>query len=234
VEKRCAVRWAQIGFTGTILFLAGCTGVNPQMINEEFEAQLRAREGAYHLKPDDVLSFEVVGNTEYTRPLVKVTQDGYIDTPLGRFFVSGKTIPEVQSLIKREQREFPTSPPPIVVQLVTQAPEVIYVGGEVDEPGVYTLIPGMSALEAVMQAGGNRATGKMTYIILIRRTADWQRVVRRVDLKVFEEDLVLLPRDIVYVPRTIIANISTFIDQYITRIIPGNMYSWYAAMGLIR
>jgi protein involved in polysaccharide export with SLBB domain len=219
---------------GTLLVLAGCVGVNPQMVNDEFEADLRSREGAYHLKPDDVVSFEVVGNTEYTRAQMKVTPDGYIDSPLGRYFVSGKTIPEVQSLIKREQREFPTSPPPIVLTLVTQAPEVVFVGGEVQNPGIVPLLPGMSALEAVMQAGGNRPSGKMRNILLIRRTADWQRVVRRVNLKILEEDLVLMPRDVVYVPRTVIADIYTALDQYVYRVMPGNMYSWYAAFGMIK
>jgi hypothetical protein len=89
----------------------------------------------------------------------------------------------------------------------------------------------MSALEAVMEVGGNRPSGKLRNVLLIRRTADWQRVVRRVNLKVLEEDLVLMPRDIVYVPRTVVADVATFIDQYINQVVPFGRYAFIAAFG---
>jgi len=212
---------------------AGCAGVNPQVVNGEFEKLLKEREGEYHLKPGDEISVRVVGNEDFSREKVLVAQDGFISTPLGRFFVSGKTLREVQELIRREQVEFPTAPPPIVVELVNQAPKIVYVGGEVKNPGVVKLLPGMSALEAVMEVGGNKPSGKLRSIILIRRTENWKRVVRRVDLKMLEEDLVLMPRDIVYVPRTVVANIATFLDQYVTRVVPFNQYALAAALGII-
>ena len=219
--------------TAVLLLASGCAGVNPQVVNGEFEKLLKEREGEYHLKPGDEISVRVVGNEDFSREKVLVAQDGFISTPLGRFFVSGKSLREVQELIRREQVEFPTAPPPIVVELVNQAPEIVYVGGEVLNPGVVKLLPGMSALEAVMEVGGNKPSGKLRSIILIRRGENWKRIVRRVDLKVLEEDLVLMPRDIVYVPRTVVANISTFIDQYITRVVPFNQYAIAAALGII-
>jgi polysaccharide export outer membrane protein len=212
---------------GLVVLGAGCAGagVNPHDVNEEFGEDLRLREAVYLVKPEDVLAVQVVGNDEFSRAAVTVSRDGYVSTPLGRFHVAGRSVAEIQALIKREQREFLTSPPPITVELVTQAPEVVWVGGEVDSPGVYTLRPSMSALEAVMEAGGNLPSGKMRNVILIRRGPEWRRIVRRVNLKVLEEDLVLMPRDVVYVPRTHIANVSTFVDQYITRVLPFNYYS---------
>ena len=56
--------------------------------------------------------------------------------------------------------------------------------------------------------------------------------MRRVDLKILEEDLVLMPRDIVFVPRTVVADIQTFVDQYITRVIPFNYWSFYSALAM--
>lgn len=203
-----------------VLVWAGCAGVSPQRVNAEFEAELNYRETAYRLKPDDVISLTVVGRTGYDGEGLRVTPDGHIDTRLGRFLVSGSTLPEAEARVAGEQREFPDAPPNVVLQLVTVAPETVWVGGEVARPGEVVLLPRMTALEAVFQAGGNRPEGKLRRVMLIRNVGDRQRSVRFVNLKRFEEDLVLLPRDIVYVPRTVVADIATFIDQYIYGLLP--------------
>ncbi len=212
-----------------IPFLAGCAGVRPQVVNEEFKKLLESYEIAYRLKPGDQLAVRVVGNEGFSAEKVEVALDGSINTPLGHFVVAGKTLPEAQALIRSQQREWPESPPPIVVELVEKAPEIVWVGGEVYKPGLVTLKPGMSALQAILEAGGPKPTGKTASVILIRDAGEGRRYVREVDLDVLEEDLILLPRDVLYVPRTAIGEVQFFVDQYINRIIPFNPYGIAAA-----
>jgi polysaccharide biosynthesis/export protein PslD len=214
------VRYAIGSIIGWCLFAAGCAGVPPHDVNAEFEKDILRREAAYRLKPQDSIAVTVVGQPGFSQTPVVVSPDGYIDTLLGRFLVKDLTIPELEEKIKKEQKEFPDSPPRIVVGIVTAAPEVIWVGGEVPRPAVVTLRPGMSAMEAVLEVGGNLPSGKMRQILLIRLGPDRTRYIRYVDLKVREQDLTLLPRDIVYVPRTVVATIAVALQQYVYNLTP--------------
>ncbi len=214
------MRYAILVVSGATLLLAGCAGVNPHSVNAEFERDIQRREAAYRLKPGDGIGVTVVGQPGFSQTPVVVSPDGYIELMLGRFLIAGMTLPEAAEMIKKDQKEFVNNPPRIVVSLVTAAPEVVWVGGEVRGASVVTLRPGMSAMEAVLEAGGNLPTGKMRQILLIRQGPDRTRHIRYVNLKIREEDLTLLPRDIVYVPRTVVADIATFLDQYIYRLTP--------------
>ncbi len=208
------------------VFMAGCAGVSPRSVNEEFKEELAFRKNAYHLKAGDVISLHVMANTEFTEPTLTVTEDGYIDALLGRFYVAGKTIPEVQELITNEQSEFAENVPKIVVQTMSLAPEMVYVGGQVRGPAQVPLLPGMTALEAILSVGGELPTRDFDSVILIRRTSDWERAVRVIDLEILEEDLVLLPRDIVYVPRHTVAKIANFLDQHVYQLLPLSQFSY--------
>jgi len=214
------VRHVLASLIGVGALLAGCAGVNPHAVNAEFEKDILRREAAYRLKPQDSISVTVVAQPGFSQTPVVVKDDGYIDLLLGRFLVAGMTTAEAEQTIAAQQKEFPNVPPRIVVALVTPAPEVVWVAGEVQRPNFVTLRPGMSALEAVFEAGGNLPSGKLRKILLIRQGPDHTRHVRYVNLKIKEEDLTLLPRDMIYVPRTVVANIATFLDQYFYRLTP--------------
>ncbi|HAK95530.1 MAG TPA: hypothetical protein DCM87_11115 [Planctomycetes bacterium] len=205
---------------GVGALLAGCVGVNPHMVNAEFEKEILRREAAYRLKPQDSISVTVVAQPGFSQTPVIVKNDGYIDLLLGRFLVAGLTTAEAEQTIATQQKEFQNVELRIVVAVVAPASEVVWVAGEVQRPSVVTLRPGMSAMEAVFEAGGNLPSGKLREILLIREGPDRTRHIRYVNLKIKEEDLTLLPRDMVYVPRTVVANIATFLDQYIYRLTP--------------
>lgn len=212
---------------GISAVLSGCAGINPQVVNEEFAGELIFRKGAYHLKPEDVISITTLGQEDFNEPVVVVTRDGYIDTRLGRFFVRNKTIPEVQQIITKGQKQFPENPPNIVVQIQTMSEEHVFVRGMVRTPSSVVLLPGMTAMEAIISAGGELPTADTNSVYLVRRKSDWQRVVREVDLDLLEEDLVLLPRDIVYVPRHFAAAVANFLDQYIYSLLPLSQLRYY-------
>jgi len=97
----------------------------------------------------------------------------------------------------------------------------VYVDGEVNSPGLVNLTAGMTALQAVINAGGLRETAKPEAAIVIRKGPENQPIPVRVDLygKGPEASFQLQPQDIVHVPKTYIARANKFVNQYIERLI---------------
>ncbi len=111
--------------------------------------------------------------------------------------------------------------PIVSVILRTFTGERIYVGGEVGRPGMVELKAGMTALQAVINAGGFKETAKPDGVLVIRNGTTDAPIPIRVDLEETIDgantlgDIQLQSFDIVYVPKTWIANANVFVDQYI-------------------
>jgi protein involved in polysaccharide export with SLBB domain len=83
----------------------------------------------------------------------------------------------------------------------------------------------MTALEAIMQAGGFDMGAAEVENVVVVRYKGTQRHAYTLNLKAalkgkVTEPFYLEPQDIVYVPRTKIAEINQWIDQHINKIIP--------------
>lgn len=111
----------------------------------------------------------------------------------------------------------------------------VYVGGEVQSPGIYPLTGGrLTALEAVMAAGGFlKGSARMSEVVIIRQR-DGEQYARAIDLRTAiespeSEPFYLEPLDVVFVPRTRIDQLNQWVDQYINNIVPRNvqMSFWY-------
>jgi protein involved in polysaccharide export with SLBB domain len=188
----------------------------PTRITDRTPEELAATEKApeelpyvYRLGVGDQLSVVVLGQPEFTRP-VKVLPDGSITAPgAGTVYVLGKTADEVsQELQTRLQKVILD---PRVQVIVTEYGEhVVYVMGEV----------GLSALQAVAQAGGFLASAKRSSVVVLRRIAPDLAEFYQLNLrdplhgKGLSNDLELQPYDIIYVPKTFIADVNTFVDQW--------------------
>lgn len=102
----------------------------------------------------------------------------------------------------------------------------VYVGGMVNEPGVVPMPSRMTALEAIMQAGGfDFERAKTTNVIVIRHDHEGARRGYALDLKPSLEGAVasafyLQPQDIVFVPRTTITKLNQFMEQYSNKMVP--------------
>jgi protein involved in polysaccharide export with SLBB domain len=115
----------------------------------------------------------------------------------------------------------------------------VYVGGEVLAPGVYPMRGGsLSALEAVMMAGGFQPrSARMSEVVVIRRRGG-EQYARTIDLRSTiespeSEPFYLEPLDVVFIPRTRIDHVNQWVDQYINNIVPRNvqMSFWYDVRG---
>ncbi len=105
----------------------------------------------------------------------------------------------------------------------------VYVGGEVAQPKLVMIEGGrLTALEAIVQAGGFlKRSAKMSNVIVIRQ-CDGKQYVKTLDLKAElknpeSEPFHLEPFDVVYVPRTVIDRVDQWSDQYINEIVPENI-----------
>ncbi len=119
--------------------------------------------------------------------------------------------------------------PEITVVVTQYTSQRVYVGGEVRTPGLIPIQGRLTALEAIMQAGGfNKGTAQLRNVVLIRER-DGQRFARSIDLREAigspeSTPVYLEPYDIVYVPRTVIDQVDQWVDQYINQIIPRSVY----------
>lgn len=143
--------------------------------------------------------------------LVTVRPDGYVTFPMiGGIFVANKTIKEVDDFINEEYR---TVMPGLGVNLFLEkhAGTVVYVMGEVRDPGAFKIAKPISVLEAIARAGGELNTAKLENVFISRRVGE-KIIATRIDVgslikgKHINKDktkfFFLQPDDIVYVPKT--------------------------------
>lgn len=115
--------------------------------------------------------------------------------------------------------------PDIVVIVRTLVNHKIYVGGEVLNPGLFDMRGRMTALEAIMMAGGfDTASAHLKNVVIVRHI-DGKRYAGAVDMKAALKNpesasFFLQQNDIVYVPRTAIDQANQFVDQYFNKMVP--------------
>jgi polysaccharide export outer membrane protein len=119
--------------------------------------------------------------------------------------------------------------PVISVVVRSLAAQRVYVGGEVAEPGEVPLVGRLTALEAIMVAGGfDRTTAKPSSVVIVRHV-DGKRYAAKLDLsKGLDldgkgEPFYLAPQDIVFVPATNIDKVNLWVDKYINQLIPSGL-----------
>jgi polysaccharide export outer membrane protein len=156
---------------------------------------------------------------------VPVRPDGRISLgSTGELDVVGLTPGELERLVV-ERSSTRLRNPEVTVVVTKIGERRVYVGGEVARPGYVTLAPGMTTLQAVLQAGGFRHTAKLDSVLLLTPGRSGAVSAARVNMQqVVEagvpERVLLQPDDVVYVPPTWIADMNQVIDQYVRGLIP--------------
>jgi len=181
-------------------------------------------EPRYRLYPGDELEVQTPTAPELTKT-VTVQPDGRISLPLlPPMMVADRSVNEAEAMIGRAYASQLLRPEVIIS--VKAAPLKVFVGGEVDKPGVYDMPGDINALQAVIMAGGFKTSGKASQVVIIRRGADGRAMMRTADLRrgIWDAggvDAVPLRRfDVVYVPRSNIAEAGLFIQQYVRDVSP--------------
>lgn len=153
--------------------------------------------------PGDTISISLLPGEEYNRQIT-VQPDGKIAMPLiGTLSVSGMTVPELESALKKAYSKF-LDRPQVTVNVQTFTGRKVAILGEVKMPGYYDYQEGMSLLTLISLAQGLTQDAKASRVQVLRHTQDANKSFR-VNFKAVLEgdparDVRLAPGDTVYVP----------------------------------
>jgi protein involved in polysaccharide export with SLBB domain len=155
----------------------------------------------YIVGPGDQFNVQLFGNQNRTLKLI-VSRDGRISFPeLGPINVTGRTFSQVSAEIERRVEQQMVGVRASIGMGDTRSIRV-FVMGEANRPGSYTVSGLGTVTSALYSAGGVKAIGSLRDIQLKRQGA----VVRRLDLYDLllrgdtSDDAKLLPGDVIFVP----------------------------------
>jgi polysaccharide export outer membrane protein len=127
----------------------------------------------YVIGAQDVVDISVWKEPEVSRT-VPVRPDGMISLPLlGDVLAAGRSPMQLSREITEKLKRFIADPQ--VTVIITQInSQRIYIMGEVGRPGAYALLPGMTVLQALSNAGGFSVFAKLKDIYVLRTEGDKQ------------------------------------------------------------
>ncbi|HEX3280545.1 MAG TPA: polysaccharide biosynthesis/export family protein [Pyrinomonadaceae bacterium] len=173
-------------------------------------------EERYVLHPGDVLDIEYRYTPEFNQT-VSVQPDGYISLQMGGDLkVAGRNLEQVRNLILARASSRLESPELTVVLKEFQKPYVV-VSGEVAQPGKFELRENLTAVQAVLLAGGFKDSAKSSQILVFRKLNADTAEVRSLNFKTLkrtsdlENDLTLQPGDMILVPRNRLSKIERYV-----------------------
>lgn len=203
-----------------LLLLLGCAGSRP-IIKEPPPPE----DQDYLLQPGDELEIKLYYHPELNEK-VTIRPDGKISLQLiDEIQAAGKTPKELDEIIT--QRYAQTLVDPEVTVMVRSSGRV-FVGGEVNHPGLIPFKGNLTLLGAIFQAGGVKGSAQISNVLVLRRGRDGNPKLIRVNLKELENDMGLQPYDIVFVPKSRISKIQQFVDQYVEGILPLSSITGFA------
>jgi len=174
------------------------------------------QEQRYTMHPGDVLDIQYRYTPEFNQTLT-VQPDGYISLEIGgEIKVEGRSLQQVRSLILAKARTRLASPEVTVILKEFQKPYVV-VAGEVVQPQKIEIREKLTAIQAVMLAGGFKDSAKSSQILVFRKlnadtaevkTLNFRTLKRNADL---ENDLTLQSGDMILVPRNRLSKIERYV-----------------------
>src|ERR1041384_5831758 len=169
----------------------------------------------YRLQPGDALEVQYRYSPEFNQT-VTVQPDGYITLEIGGDLkVAGFTIEQTRQAILRQASKRLQDPVATIVLKEFQRPYFV-VAGEVATPGKIEMRERVTAIQAIMLAGGMKETAKSSQVVVFRKINSDVAEVKLLNLKSIrrtsdlENDLTLQAGDMVFVPRDRISKIERF------------------------
>jgi polysaccharide biosynthesis/export protein len=172
-------------------------------------------EDRYRLQPGDVLDIQYRYTPEFNQT-VTVQPDGYITLQVGGDLkVAGMTVDQTRQAIVKKGSERLQDPVATVILKEFQKPYFV-VAGEVAQPGKIEMRERVTALQAIMLAGGMKESAKSSQVVVFRKINSDMAEVKLLNLKEIkrttdlENDMTLQAGDMVYVPRDKISKVERF------------------------
>ena len=220
-----------------VLWLGGCaTSGVPLVAQPDAKPAPQVMPSSYVIQRGDELEIRVLNLPELEQGVL-VRADGRISAALlDDVEAAGLTTDGLAARLAEGWEPFFDSPR-VTVIVRKFATHNVYVGGEVDEPGVVPLRNRMTSIKAVFFAGGLLDTAQVTNLVLLRDAGGTPNVItinlERV-LEGVEPDIVLRPYDVLFVPKSRIARVNLWVEQYVKRVLPIDLrgaIQWNYIMG---
>jgi polysaccharide export outer membrane protein len=187
-------------------------------------AAMSGPDGSYLIQPGDQLSIEFYLNPEFNDELT-VRPDGNLTMRIiGDVKAWGLTPTQLADVLDKAYLSELRSPD-AVVHVKNMPSRQVYVQGQVSKPGSFPLEQGMTAVQAVSEAGGLTDEAGDDAVLIRRDLCGQPSGIRLHLAKAMaspekNEDVGLMPRDVIVVPRSTIANMDLFVKQYIQGLLP--------------
>lgn len=206
----------------------------------------------YLLQPNDELEIKFPYHTQLNEA-VRIRPDGKLQLQMiGTVVAEGLSPEELRDQLKQKYARFLKVPElSVVVRTVTTQnlrvaggqgraglaqlkpaviarsvpPPQVFIGGEVGRPGVLAYRPGLSLLQALIEAGGQLPSGDATQLVVLRRGGAEQVAVLRPGLSAQymrspDQDVMLQPYDVVLLPKSDAATLADRLNQYVFNLFP--------------
>jgi len=122
---------------------------------------------SYKLGVGDVISVQVVGEDDLKREKVRLSDAGTLSFPyLGEIRVRGMTVGELEDFITKGLKGRYLLNPQVTVTIGEY--RNFFVNGQVDKPGGYPFVPGLTVRKAISIAGGFKERASKEKINVIR------------------------------------------------------------------
>ena len=166
-----------------VLLLPGQPGAHAQGTNSVSN---------YRLGAGDVITIQVLGEEDLKREKIRLSDAATISYPiLGEIRLYGKTVAELETLIRDGLKGRYLVNPQVTVTINEY--RNFFINGQVEKPGGYPYIPGLTVRKAVSLAGGFKERASKDKIFVIRED-DKTQTPKRVD-----QNAAVNPGDIVTV-----------------------------------
>jgi polysaccharide export outer membrane protein len=168
------------------------------------QAKAATSDPKYVIGPQDVLDISVWNQPKISRT-VPVRPDGKISLPLLDDVVAAGLTPEqLGEKLTRDLRKYLENPQVTVIVTAINSRR-IFIVGEVGRAGIFPMLPNMTVLQALSEAGGFSPFAKLSGIYVLRNENghqvkfpfNYKKVIKG---EKAQENLVLQPGDTIVVP----------------------------------
>jgi polysaccharide biosynthesis/export protein len=185
-----------------------------------------ASQSEYIVQAGDTLNIKFYYHPDHDQRDVVVRLDGKLLLPLAGEIQAAGLTPERLAEQIAQRYASNLRDPKVAIDVKTANAGQVYVGGEVQRPGIIKMKPRMNVLQAIFEAGGPRDTGDVERVVLLRSVGDNQFGYRELNLRKIlthedpSDDAVLAQDDLIFIPKTGIAKVNLWVEQYIQNMMP--------------
>jgi polysaccharide export outer membrane protein len=215
---------ALLAAVGLALAVAGCASAPPVALGPPAPPFVPAE---YVVQAGDTLEIRFPYHPAHDQIGIKVREDGRVMLPLiGEVQAAGLTPPRLGEAIARRYAS-ELRDPEVVVTVQETVQTGVFIGGEVNRPGFVPYRSGLTAVQAVLDAGGFKDSANREEVVLLQR--EREDLYRGAKLNLADviagdpvKDVGLGPSDVIVVPKSAVAKVNLWVRQYIINNLPFN------------